>query len=356
MFNGERYLITGAGGFIGGWLAEILFLEGKVKVRAGIHQWMGAARLARFPMDITPCDILNPGQIDEAITDVSHIIHCAKGSSPDSIVIGTRNMLEAALKHGVKRFVHISTAEVYGNPNGIVDENYKCEKTGNIYGDAKLEAERVCWEYKTKGLPLTIIRPSIVYGPFSKTWTVNIGFKLQSGNWGVFKGNGEGICNLIYISDLVKAVLLSARSDEATNETFNIVGPDLLTWNQYFIRFNASMGLPELKEINPESAKLSASIMEPIRSSAKYARDHFEKPIKNLAANFGPAKQVMKYLERKIKTTPRMEDVSLFSRKANYKAEKAQRIIGFTPRFNLDAGLALTIPWMKQVGLLKDQV
>jgi nucleoside-diphosphate-sugar epimerase len=350
----DRYLITGAGGFIGGWLSEALFLENKIQVRAGIHNWMGAARLARFNMDIVPCDIANPEQIDVAVSGVSHIIHCAKGSSAESIISGTRNILEAALIHKVKRFVYISTAEVYGNQDGTFDETYSCTKTGNIYGDAKLEAEWVCQDYSSKGLPVTIIRPSIVYGPLSKTWTVNIGFKLQSGSWRKFKDSGEGICNLIYISDLVDGIIKALRSDTAVNEKFNLVGPDLLTWNQYFEKFNQVMDLPALQEINPTQLRLGSALMEPIRSSAKYARDHFEKIIKEVGSNFSVAKQLMKYLEKKIKTTPRVEDLDLYNRKALYPAQRAQIVFGFSPVYHLETGLNLTVAWMKQVGLIND--
>lgn len=345
-----KVLVTGAGGFIGGWLVETLYLNGSTDVRAGIHTWSGAVRPARFPLEIVLCDIMDPGQLEKALSGMDCVIHCAKGSSA-SIVQGTRNVLEAALRHRVGRFVYISTTEVYGNPNGTVDETAPCPITGDPYGDSKIEAERLCWEYYARGLPVVVIRPPIVYGPFSETWTVNIAFKLQSGNWGVFGDQGEGICNLIYIADLVSGILVAARHERAVGEVFNLNGPETLTWNQYFESFNAAMCLEPLKVISPGQAARQARTMEPVRVSAKFALSHFGTPIKGLAARVLPLKQVMKSVERTIKTTPRPADLALFSRKALYSCSKAQEAIGFNPRFDLDAGLALTLAWMNQVGL-----
>lgn len=346
----ERYLVTGAGGFIGGWIAESLFLESKVNVRAGIHRWSGAARLARFSMDIAPCNIMDTVEIHKAMKGVSHVVHCAKGASAESIIKGTENMLEAALQNKVKRFVQISTAEVYGNPVGVVDENYGCAKTGNIYGDSKLEAEKVCLDYCAKGLPVTILRPSIVYGPFSKTWILNIGTKILSGTWGIFKGVGDGICNLIYITDLVAATLLSVRDERAIGEIFNVNGLETPEWNEYFSKFNSALGLPELKEIDPGRTRLKSSLMVPVRNLAMFARSHFERPIKKIGASVGPAKLVMEKLEKKIKLTPRPTDLSLYNRKACYSSKKIQDLLGFRPIVNVDTGLKLSVLWMDQVG------
>jgi nucleoside-diphosphate-sugar epimerase len=302
-------------------------------------------------MEIVLCDILDPHQIRQAMGGVSCVIHCAKGPSKQSIVQGTRNMLAAALDQGVERFVYLSTAEVYGNPAGKIDEMLPCQKTGNLYGDAKMEAEETCWEYQAKGLPVTVIRPSIVYGPFSTTWTVEIARKLLSGNWGIFKGHGDGMCNLIYVSDLASAILMAAHDEHAIGEAFNLNGPDRLTWNQYFQRFNEALGLPELRAIEPEGARLRAALIEPVRTAAKFVRNHFEKPIKKVAASYRPAKQLMKYVEQTMKTSARLTDFGLFSRQAFYTASKVQELIGFKPRFDVEMGLQLTISWLRQVGL-----
>ena len=350
----KHYLVTGAGGFIGGWMAETIFLQKQHNVRAGLHRWAGAARLSRFQMDLAICDIMNPDQLDQVMDGITHVIHCAKGPSPESMINGTRNVIDAAARRGVKHVVHLSTAEVYGNPTGIVDETHALVKTGNPYADAKLEAEQVCAEYIQKGYPLSIVRPSIVYGPFSKTWSVSIGEKLKSGNWGIFKGNGDGICNLIYVSDLVKEVLSISQNERAIGQSYNLNGPDRLTWNEYFARFNDALGLPALKVIEPESAKMKASIIDPMRTAAKFARDHFEKQIKSLAASFSPAKSAMKYLEGIIKSAPRMVDFDLFNRNAVYPDDKVRDLLGYQPQVNLDTGLSLTVAWMKQVGLIKE--
>jgi nucleoside-diphosphate-sugar epimerase len=348
----EIILVTGSGGFIGGWLAETLHLRGLAHVRAGIHSWVGAARIARFPMEVVVCDILEKEQVHDAMDGVSRVIHCAKGPSRESIVEGTRNMLAVALENGVKGFVYVSTAEVYGNAMGEIDERTNCEKRGDPYSDAKIEAETLCWEYLARGLPVTVVRPSIVYGPFSTTWTVDIARKLGSGNWGMFAGHGDGICNLIYIADLVSAILRAARGKRAVGEAFNLNGPEMVTWNEYFQRFNTALGLPDMRVVTPGDARLRASLVEPVRASAKFIRDHFEDPIKKVAASYRPARRMMKHVEVVLKTSVRPGDLSLFSRRAVYTAAKAREMLGFTPAVDLEAGLQMTVSWLEQVGLL----
>jgi nucleoside-diphosphate-sugar epimerase len=342
-------LVTGAGGFIGGWVAETLFLCGE-PVRAGVHSWSGAARPARFPMDIVLCDIMNPQQLDDAMQGVQCVIHCAKGAD-ESITRGTRNVLEAASRRGVDRFVHISTTEVFGNQAGRIDEAFPCQSMNDPYGDAKIKAEDVCWEYYDKGLPVVIIRPPIVYGPFSKTFTVNIGYKLLSGNWGIFKGLGDGNCNLIYVSDLVAGILAAAQNKEAVGQMFILNGPELLTWNQYFQRFNAVLGQPELKVLDARRTGFATTLMEPIQKSIRHARYKFERLIKLLAAKQRQAKRVMKFVETRMKTTPRLHDLKLYSRKAIYLSDKARDVLGYQPVFRLDEGLSMSVQWIEQIGL-----
>lgn len=347
----ETILVTGASGFIGGWLAEALYLNGAAHVRAGIRNWASAARLARFPTEIVLCDILDKAQIAQAMTGVTCVIHCAKGADW-TIIDGTRNMLDMALKVGVKRFVHLSTADVYGNPSGEIDETIPYQYTGNSYGDSKIEAEKLCWDYYRRGLPITVIRPSIVYGPFSKNWTVRFAHNLQSGNWGIFEGYGEGICNLIYIADLVSGILLASRHERAVGEAFNLNGPELITWNQYFQRFNTALGLPELTFISPRNAKFRTTIMEPVRVSAKFSLAHFEGPLRWISQRFRHARELMKSVEKSIKTAPRLTELSLFNRNAIYLTTKAKEMLGYEPRFHVDAGLKMTIRWMEQVDLV----
>ena len=210
----EEILVTGASGFIGGWIVESLCLNDSANVRAGIRRWSGAARLGRFPIEIVLCDVLDRKQIMKAMQGVNCVIHCATGSS-EIIIQGTKNMLNIAQRLGVERFVYISTTEVYGDQSGKIDESFPCQYTGSPYGDSKIEAENLCWKFYKKGLPVTVIRPSIVYGPFSKDWTIRLAQSLQSGNWGIFKGIADGACNLIYISELVSGILLAAHHEDA---------------------------------------------------------------------------------------------------------------------------------------------
>lgn len=350
MSDNETVLITGASGFIGGWLAETLHLNGW-DVRAGIRSWSKAARLARFPLEIVPCDVMDREQIAQAMAGATVVIHCATGSR-DVIVQGTNNVLEAASKLGVKRFVHLSTAEVYGDVSGEIDENCPFQYTGREYGDSKIEAEKLCWEFSKEGLPITVLRPSIVYGPFSKDWILRVALRLRSGNWGIFKGYGEGICNLVYVADVVSGILLAIRHECAMGEAFNLNGPEMITWNQYFQRFNAALGLPELKVINPLGSRLRAAILQPVKSSARFVLNHLESPLKRAYERFREVRLLMQLAEKSIQTTASFTDLNLYNRKAVYLTSKAEKMLGYQPRFDVDTGLQMSVSWLNHLGLV----
>jgi len=324
-------------------------------VRASIRSWMSAVRLGRFPLDIVLCDVMDVGQIAQAMTGVTHVIHCAYGSR-EVTVEGTKNLLDMAHSAGVERFVYISTTEVYGNPTGDIDETYLCPYTGDTYGDSKIEAEALCWEYYRRGLPVTVIRPPIVYGPFGRTWTVELAGKLQSGRWGLLEGYGEGICNLIYVADLVSGILLAAYHPTAVGEVFNMRGLEAITWNQYFQKFNAALGQADLPAISSEEARGRAIIMEPVRAVGKFSLKHFQRPLRFISQRSKPMKSLMKSIEKSIKTTPRPDDLKLYNRQAHYVATKAQKLLGFTPQFDVSSGLEMTTRWLEQVGLVQQKI
>ena len=92
----NKVLVTGAGGFVGGWVAES-FLLSNIGVRAGIRSWNSALRLVRHPMEIVPCDVLLPQQLDAAMDGCDTVVHCAVGN--EAIVVrGTLYVLHAAAR------------------------------------------------------------------------------------------------------------------------------------------------------------------------------------------------------------------------------------------------------------------
>src|ERR1700747_2276172 len=92
----ETILITGAGGFVGGTLVEALHFAGGYRVYAGIARWSSAPRIARLPVGLVQCDVLNPVELAQACARVDYVIHCAVGEDLSIIVEGTKNVLHAA--------------------------------------------------------------------------------------------------------------------------------------------------------------------------------------------------------------------------------------------------------------------
>src|SRR2546425_11294531 len=105
MRSDHRVLITGAGGFIGGRVAEVLHASGSAQVRAGVRKWAGAARIGRLPVEIVRCDLADPLQVDAACDGVAAVVHCATATGPGAET-KRGNLLEAAYRPGVPQARH----------------------------------------------------------------------------------------------------------------------------------------------------------------------------------------------------------------------------------------------------------
>lgn len=345
-------LVTGAGGFIGGWVAEALHLAGW-EVRAGITRWMSAARIARFPLKIVQCNVMDQASLDEALKGVEVVVHCARGPEEDDAVskAGTRLLIERARRAGVSKIVFTSSVAVYGDATGLVEEDTPApEGTVTAYGNSKRIAEAVCDELATDDLPIVGIRPTLVYGPFSQQWSVPFIARFASGRWAALGAKGEGKCNLVYVGDLVRMIRHMIEADTGRFAVFNGNGPEVPSWNSYLERFNAALGLPPLAPPDP-SLGLKVAIRRPVRKLGKYLLANHRDLLVGVASRSPKIKAAMKKAEEDLRLRPNDDEMNRFQTDVTYSMEKAAKA-GFVPRTSVDEGIAMTAEWARGSGLV----
>lgn len=175
-------------------------------------------------------DVRDSALMDEAVKESDFVIHAAASLPLESAeqirsttIFGTRNALESSLRHGVKRMVYISSSAVYGVP-----EKHPIEETDPMvgvgpYGIAKIEAEKLCAEYREKGLVVPVIRPKTFIGT-ERLGVFQILFNwVREGHRIPLIGNGHNRYQLLEVEDLVRAILLMTTAAKTkVNDVFNV--------------------------------------------------------------------------------------------------------------------------------------
>lgn len=312
-----RFLVTGGAGFLGINLVRYLLGKGHEVTSLDLAEFDYPD--CREQVRIVTGDIRDPAKVAEATEGVDITVHCAAAlplyTAEDiysTDVVGTRNVIDAAYQAGVDRFVHISSTAVYGIPDH--HPLYEDDKIVGVgpYGEAKIAAEETCLEYRDKGMCVAIIRPKSFVGP------ERLGVFAMLYDWAKdahgfpMIGSGDNLYQLLDVEDLCEAIYLTATLEkDIVNDTFNIGAKEFKTMKEDF----------------------------------QAVLDHagFGKKIRSFPAR--PVIVALKILEF-FKLSPLYKWVYETACQESFVSiEKAEKILGFTPRYSNQDALIRNYQW-----------
>ncbi len=234
----NRILVTGATGFIGSRLCERLSLDYRLPYRAMVRDFSRAARIARLDVDLVAGDMMDVASLARAVEGCDAVVNLAHGDD-QSAEKQVRQLVEACTRAGVRRFVHVSSMAVHGpspTPEILTEANAPIERWGEVYSDAKAASEAVVVAAGKRGaLETVVLRPTIVYGPFS-FFVTPVVQDARSGKISLIDG-GRGICNAVYVDDVCDAIVAALQRDDAVGGAFLISGDGRTTWGDFITTF-----------------------------------------------------------------------------------------------------------------------
>jgi nucleoside-diphosphate-sugar epimerase len=235
----KHWLITGGSGFLGINLVRYLLDRGQ---KVSVIDITDFDYPEKSKINFFKGDIRDTRHVAEAMKNADIVVHTAaalplyKAKEIFSTEVeGTRNLIKAAKDKGILRFIHISTTAVYGVPKQHpVYEDDPMVGVG-AYGEAKIQAERICREYRRTGMTIPILRPKSFIGP------ERLGVFAILFDWVRCKknvpivGKGNNRYQLLDVEDLCSVIWLCATKDPVVvNDTFNIGAEKFTTMKEDF--------------------------------------------------------------------------------------------------------------------------
>jgi len=312
--TGKRVCITGGAGFIGSHLVQRLIDANEVVVYDNLHR--NAIQFAHLEghrhLHFIKGDVMDAAATRKALEGCQVVIHCAAIAGVYSVdrnavttmevnMLGTHQVVKAALDVKVERFVEFSTSEVYGpfihkgSEDGMTTIG-PINESRWVYAASKLASEPLSYaHYKEDGLPLAIVRPFNVYGPRQVGDGAIRGITIQAlqNKPITLYNDGTQIRAWCYVDDFVDGVLRCAEKKEAIGQAFNL-------------------GNPQGTATNFELANMIIRLTQ--STSEIVFKPH-------------PGPEV---------------DLRVPS------IEKAASLLGFKPTVSLESGISRTIPWYRE--------
>jgi nucleoside-diphosphate-sugar epimerase len=376
----KKVLITGASGFVGGRLCEVMALSGGTASRAFVHSTASAARITRFPLDFFLGDICDRGSVDRAMKGCDAVVHLVRGDKK-AMEQGLENVLQAASTHGVSRFVHVSSVAVYGNdpPPQSVSEDAPASRSDMEYGNIKLAQERrVLKHSKRSSLPVVILRPPNIYGPYAG-FTIDLLNKIRDGRMAIL-GDGQNPCNLVYVDNLVEAIFLALWKPEAVGEIFFTTDTSFPTWEECLLAHASLLGiaLPRISSADLVRPSRSNVLRDSLRAlprvmlSGELRSVLRQVPLIRSVESFlytgfqsinPEVQQRIRYRISGPRVIPKigcpderrfvLENIfAAQARTVAHSSEKARRLLGYSAPISFQEGMRLTENWLRYVGLI----
>jgi nucleoside-diphosphate-sugar epimerase len=322
--------LTGASGYTGGRLLQALWDRGD-EVAVLVRPKSLSTTLAERASTIVEGDLSDAAALDRLIAGRDAVLHVAAvyrtAGHPDDYyrevnVRGTERLLEAAARHGVRRFVHTSTVGVHGHVEHPPADETAPLAPGDIYQATKAEAETLALQYhRARGVPVAVVRPGAIYGP-GETRLLKLFRSIARGRYAIV-GSGRTFYHPVFIDDLVAGFLLALDRPEAAGEAFLICGPSYVSQD----------------DLAALVAKHTGGRVLPFHVPAR--------PIQWLG-DLVEAVCVPLGIEPPL----HRRRVDFWTKSRAFTIEKARRLLGYEPRTELDRGIAITAAWYRQAGWL----
>ncbi|QEI07924.1 NAD(P)-dependent oxidoreductase [Pigmentiphaga aceris] len=250
-----KVLVLGANGYVGQAVIRALKASTWAEPVAGVRGTLRLGDVASVKLDATDASALRT-----ALADVGAVVNCVAGS-PAVMVAGAEALKKALAPLGASapRLVHFSSMAVYGGAIGVIEESTPAATGLAGYAGAKAQTETIL-----AGLPnVVMLRPGCIYGPGSPQWSERIALLLADRRIGDLGAAGDGCSNLVYIDDVVEAVLQAVQRADVAGGVFNLAMAQAPSWNDYFIAFARRLGKVPVARIGGRRLKIETKMLGP---------------------------------------------------------------------------------------------
>ena len=326
-----KILVTGGTGFTGKALVRRLLDDGHRVVALDYKEGLKTHELRAWGAEVVIGSVNDVDAVERSMVGVEVVHHLAAAfrelDVPNSFyeevnVQGTRNVLEAAARHGVGKFIYCSTCGVHGNVDNPPATEDAPINAADYYQQTKYNAEPLVMEFDRQGLPSVILRPAAIYGPGDPERFLMIFRRAASGRFPMF-GSGRTLYHPLYIDNLVDAFVQAQEPGRGNGEA-------------YLIADQKYLSIEELVKAVGRALDVDVRIT------------HY--PLLPLMIAGHVCETVCKPFRIKPPIFPRRVD--WFRQNRAFDITKAQRDLGYEPGVGLDEGLRRTAKWYRAEGYL----
>ncbi len=325
-----KVLVTGAAGLLGSHVAE-LALERGDDVRVMVRLGEDVSWLAEAGAEVCWGDMSDATSLQAAVHRMDCVVNCAARMTPwgpetEYYLVNVRGpqiLAEAAIIAGVQKIIHISSVDVQGLVVGDgSDETAAYGTERDPYCRSKIAGERVLQQLiRDQEAPITIIRPGIIYGPRDTNSFYRFAKLVEQGKMAII-GAGTNHIPLIYVKDVVQAILLASEATQANGKAYIVVDDEPITQQDYFNIIAQELGVP------------------PPRWHIPY----------RLALTVGATSEMIGHALRMKQPPPLMRfGMIQLAGENRFVINRARSELGFSPQVTLTEGVRESVSWYRSI-------
>lgn len=325
-----KVVVTGAAGFLGGHLVEMLAERGD-EVRAMARPGEDTTYLRSLKnVKIVHGDMTDVELLKRVVKGVKRVYHVAARTGPwgpESSylavnVLGLADLIRVAVNAGVQRIVHTSSITVYGHHlRGIVTEEHPYHAEDNPYSRTKIASERLVTDLvKTYHAPIVTVRPAWIYGPRDSNSFARLVALVESGK-GFLIGSGQNIVPAVYVRDVAQGLIKAGDAgNEVIGRAYTIASDQRVTQADYLNTIADYLHVPHLSRYYPYGALYTAGRTAELLWTAMGRRKSAPPPV----TTYG---------------------ITLLGGDQQFSIEKARRELGYAPEYDIQRGISEGVRW-----------